>query len=121
MMEEIMNLNNSRFTHFWRKINEEEQKDEGEYVYPPNFLDDTDDILDNYITKLTEAVRLKDVKSLTLIIKSTVIKFNELNEKYGVIHTVLRDDICNFINKTAQSTSLVNNTKRDLTEEWRKW
>lgn len=57
------------------------------------------------------------------IVKKTVLALNELNEKCGdcLIETDQREDICEYIIKTAYLFNFIQSENEDITGEWREW
>lgn len=61
--------------------------------------------------------------SFTEIVKTAVLALNDLNEKcdFSLIETDQREDICEFIIKTAYFFNFIQNENEDITGEWRDW
>ena len=92
---------------------------EADVEYSERHISKCMDILVSHFSGVSNA--LDRVAALECV-KMTVLKLNELNEgvDHGLIETVEREQICEFIIKTGANFGF-NGEDEDITEEWREW
>ncbi|PKH09753.1 hypothetical protein [Planomicrobium sp. MB-3u-38] len=79
----------------------------------------TDNVLHDYMDGLSR-LQAPTEKKIIKKVKETVLRLNELNEKYDFfIETLEREELYDFIMEKAQQAGL--ETNEDITEEWREW
>lgn len=106
-------VNSLKPTIQWQQI-----KDEGNEHYTEDIIEHTDMILDQYINQLFELDKPTEAEIMKCV-KNVVLELNELDEKYGFIETVEREELCDFIYLSAQKVGL--DSDEDITEQWREW
>jgi len=84
------------------------------------YISKTKTLLDNFISELENA-QIKDSQEINRIVKETILKLNDLNEKGEFIDTLEREDICIFISKAATEAGLTIRPGEDITQEHRTW
>ncbi|MBI3233156.1 MAG: hypothetical protein HYZ42_03815 [Bacteroidetes bacterium] len=98
------------------------RKKEGDDLFTDRGIAAVENLLKDYLLKLTELTTQKKASSIYSSIKKIVISLNTINDKYdGFIETMEREELCEFINNVARQTGLEIDKKVDLTEEWREW
>ena len=55
---------------------------------------------------------------MTLWVKKTRIK---INDKYGLIETMEREELCDWLNTLIRKTGLELGNNVDITDEYREW
>ncbi|MCQ4139530.1 hypothetical protein [Chryseobacterium sp. EO14] len=88
-------------------------------LYSQNDIDECISILSEYTTKI---LKTHSREEAMLIVKSTVLKLNTLNEKcnFSLIETNEREQITEII-ILASHKMKYNSLNEDITEEWREW
>ncbi|GGD30846.1 hypothetical protein [Flavobacterium orientale] len=94
------------------------------------FGSDTNKILANkienelavFVENCTKYTKSRNPKAIINSVKNVVEKINDINcEGIGLIETIEREAICEFIDEVLKSTGLQNINEIDITEEWREW
>jgi len=55
---------------------------------------------------------------ITLWVKKTL---NKINDKYGLIETMEREELCDWLNTLIRKTGLELGNNVDITDEYREW
>lgn len=75
-----------------------------------------------FIENCSKYTKSRNPKAIINSVKKTVEKINEINcEGIGIIETIERETICEFINDVVKRTGFQNSEEIDITEEWREW
>jgi len=75
-----------------------------------------------FIENCSKYTKSRNPKAIINSVKKTVEKINEINcEGIGIIETIEREIICEFINDVVKLTGFQNSEEIDITEEWREW
>lgn len=87
--------------------------------YSQKDIDECISILSEYTTNI---LKTHSREEAMLIVKSTVLKLNALNEKcdLSLIETIEREQITEII-ILASHKMKYNSLNEDITEEWREW
>ncbi|MVX67092.1 hypothetical protein GKZ28_25915 [Clostridium chromiireducens] len=113
----LEDLKNEKPTQKWR---ERMLEDDG--IFSEENISASEEALDNFINSL---IGLGDTPSQDEImdcIEEVVLKYNELNEEYDYfIETMEREELWEFIDKSARIAGLKIDKDMDVTEEWREW
>lgn len=94
---------------------------EGDEFFTNENLQQSETLLVNLLNSLQLATNEKKANKILSAIKVVVIGFNKLNDFRNYIDTQEREELCDFINKTIQSTGFEIDENEDITNEWRKW
>ena len=76
-------------------------------------------MLTEYIDNLVVATKEKKANKVLSAVKKVVLSLNKLEQKYGHIETIEREELCPFILDAVKTTGF--QCDYDLTEEWREW
>jgi hypothetical protein len=113
----VLAFKNSLPTIDWR-----ERKKHGDDIFTESAIENVEELLLNYITKVAEDTRNKKPTNIYNSVKKIVSALNKVNNKNNkFIETTEREELAEFINKVVLTTGLVVDQNTDLTEEWREW
>ncbi|UIR57827.1 hypothetical protein LZQ00_08395 [Sphingobacterium sp. SRCM116780] len=101
------------------KKNMEDYMRDADPSYNQNDIDECMSLLTNYVTRIFST----DSKDEAMeIVKSTVLKLNDLNEKcdFSLIETNEREQIAEIMILAGHEMGY-NSSDEDITEEWREW
>lgn len=75
-----------------------------------------------FVENCAKYTKSRNPKAIINSVKNVVEKINDINcEGIGLIETIEREAICEFIDDVVKSTGLQNTDEIDITEEWREW
>ena len=101
----------------WRK-----RKEQGDETFTDKAINQAETILTGYLQILSMLTQQQKAAGIYNSVRKIVMAFNRFNEKNnGVIETIEREEICDFINSVVRTTGLPIEEGIDLTAEWREW
>ena len=77
--------------------------------------------LTEYVQTLCEAVQKKNATTVYNSMGKLVKKINKINDKYGLIETMEREELCEWLNTLIRKTGLELADNVDITDEYREW
>lgn len=97
-----------------------ESFDEDIGLYSEVIINETNEILDQFIFQLITIEQEKVESKLKLCVKEVVLQLNKLNKNHNYfIETDEREELYEFIDQAARIMGVV--TDEDITEAWRDW
>ena len=106
-------------TQWQFKFEEMEEQEEYENLFI--FCQKADILFDKFIYEVSDGTKMKDARYIYNATEVVVKELNKLNETYEEIHTMEREDICDFIEKIILETGFKIEEGDDITWEWRNW
>ncbi len=98
----------------------EENIDKDAGLYSEAIINETNEILDQFIFRLMKIEGEKIETRLKSCVKEVVLQLNKLNDIYNhFIETDEREELYEFIDQAARIMGVV--IDEDITEEWREW
>ncbi|QKS59031.1 hypothetical protein HUB98_24355 [Paenibacillus barcinonensis] len=94
----------------------------GDDIFTPERLQMSDQALDRFLNQLIVLQQPVDAERIMKAVEEVVVAFNEMNETHNYfIETMEREELADFIDKTARLAGLDIQEGEDITEEWREW
>ena len=103
-------------TAAWRK-----RLEEGDQGFTEQNIAAVESILLDYIEMLCQYTKAKKAVPIFNSVKKVVSKLNKANDKYELIETLEREELCDFIAAIVTATGFKIKDEIDLTEAWREW
>lgn len=94
---------------------------DGDDQFTPDNIAATTAALHHFTDTLLTAMQQKKASAIYTAVKKLVRTLNKLNEKYGFIDTLEREELAEYIHQAVRLTGFVLEEGADLTEEWREW
>ena len=100
----------------WRK-----RMVEGDDMFSEQSIAAVEAALASYAQTLCEATQKKSASAVYSRTAKLVKALNKINDKYGLIETVEREELWEWIDALVRKTGLELGEDVDITEEWREW
>ena len=100
----------------WRK-----RMVEGDDMFSKQSIAAVEAALASYAQTLCEATQKKSASAVYSRTAKLVKALNKINDKYGLIETVEREELWGWIDALVRKTGLELGEDVDITEEWREW
>ena len=94
---------------------------EGDDMFSEESITAVETALTEYIQTLCEAVRKKNATTVYNSMGKLVKTINKINNKYGLIETMEREELCEWLNTLIRKTGLDLKDNVDITDEYREW
>jgi len=100
----------------WRK-----RMVEGDDMFCEQSIAAVEAALASYAQTLCEATQKKSASAVYSCTAKLVKALNKINDEYGLIETVEREELWEWIDALVRKTGLELGEDVDITEEWREW
>ena len=100
----------------WRK-----RMAEGDDMFSEESITAVETTLTEYVQTLCEAMQKKNATTVYNSMGKLVKKLNKINDKYGLIETMEREELCEWLNTLIRKTGLELADNVDITDEYREW
>jgi len=100
----------------WRK-----RMAQGDDMFSEESITAVETALTEYVQRLCEAVHKKNATTVYNSMGKLVKKINKINDKYGLIETMEREELCEWLNTLIRKTGLELADNVDITDEYREW
>ena len=94
---------------------------EGDDMFSEESITAVETVLTEYVQRLCEAVHKKNATTVYNSMGKLVKKLNKINDKYGLIETMEREELCEWMNIIIRKTGLELEDNVDITDEYREW
>ena len=94
---------------------------EGDDMFSEESITAVETPLTEYVQTLCEAVQKKNATTVYNSMGKLVKKLNKINDKYGLIETMEREELCEWMNAIIRKTGLELADDVDITDEYREW
>ena len=94
---------------------------EGDDMFSEESITAVETALTEYVQTLCEAVQKKNATTVYNSMGKLVKKLNKINNKYGLIETMEREELCEWMNIIIRKTGLELEDNVDITDEYREW
>ena len=94
---------------------------EGDDMFSEESITAVETALTEYIQTLCEAMQKKNATTVYNSMDKLVKKLNKINDKYGLIETMEREELCEWLNTLIRKTGLELADNVDITDEYREW
>jgi len=107
----------------WYVPFESENPDGTYYIIPWSSATDEEKekALTEYMQTLCEAMQKKNATTVYNSMGKLVKTLNKINDKYGLIETMEREELCDWLNTLIRKTGLELADNVDITDEYREW
>ena len=100
----------------WRK-----RMAEGDDMFSEESIAVVETTLTDYVQTLCDTVQKKNAATVYNSVGKLVRTINKINDKYGLIETLERDELGEWINILVRKTGIILDDNMDVTEEYREW
>ena len=100
----------------WRK-----RMAQGDDMFSEESITAVETALTEYVQTLCEAIQKKNATTVYNSMGKLVKKLNKINDKYGLIETMEREELCEWLNTLIRKTGLELADNVDVTDEYREW
>ena len=100
----------------WRK-----RMAQGDDMFSEESITAVETALTEYVQTLCEAIQKKNATTVYNSMGKLVKKLNKINDKYGLIETMEREELCEWLNTLIRKTGLELADNVDITDEYREW
>ena len=98
------------------------RKDDGDDLFTDKAIISVESLLNDYLKILADLTTQRKATNIYNSVKKVTTGLNKINDKNeGLIETMEREELCEFINAVIRETGLEIDKDIDLTEEWREW
>ena len=94
---------------------------EGDDMFSEESITAVETTLTEYVQTLCEAMQKKNATTVYNSMDKLVKKLNKINDKYGLIETMEREELCEWLNTLIRKTGLELADNVDITDEYREW
>ena len=94
---------------------------EGDDMFSEESITAVETVLTEYVQRLCEAVHKKNATTVYNSMGKLVKTLNKINDKYGLIETMEREELCDWLNTLIRKTGLELADNVDITDEYREW
>ena len=94
---------------------------QGDDMFSEESITAVETALTEYVQTLCEAVQKKNATTVYNSMGKLVKKLNKINDKYGLIETMEREELCEWLNTLIRKTGLELADNVDITDEYREW
>ena len=94
---------------------------EGDDMFSEESITAVETTLTEYVQTLCEAMQKKNATTVYNSMGKLVKKLNKINDKYGLIETMEREELCEWLNTLIRKTGLELADNVDITDEYREW
>ena len=94
---------------------------EGDDMFSEESITAVETALTEYVQTLCEAVQKKNATTVYNSMGKLVKNLNKINNKYGLIETMEREELCEWMNIIIRKTGLELEDNVDITDEYREW
>jgi hypothetical protein len=113
----LESLKNGMPTASWR-----DRMSDDDDLFTDDNIEASEEALENFIDALIDLGDKPSQDDIMSCVEEVVLKFNNLNEEYdSFIETMEREELWEFIDKSARKAGLKVEKDDDITEEWREW
>lgn len=100
----------------WRK-----RMAQGDDMFSEESITAVETALIEYVQTLCEAIQKKNATTVYNSMGKLVKPLNKINDKYGLIETIEREELCDWLNTLIRKTGLELADNVDITDEYREW
>jgi len=100
----------------WRK-----RMAEGDDMFSEESIAVVETTLTDYVQTLCDTVQKKNATTVYNSVGKLVRTINKINDKYGLIETLERDELGEWINILIRKTGIILDDNMAITEEYREW
>jgi len=100
----------------WRK-----RMAEGDDMFSEESITAVETALIEYVQTLCKTVQKKNATTVYNSMGKLVKTLNKINDKYGLIETMEREELCDWLNTLIRKTGLELADNVDITDEYREW
>ena len=94
---------------------------EGDDMFSEESITAVETALTEYVQTLCKTVQKKNATTVYNSMGKLVKKINKINDKYGLIETMEREELCDWLNTLIRKTGLELEDNVDITDEYREW
>ena len=94
---------------------------EGDDMFSEESITAVEKALTEYVQTLCEAIQKKNATTVYNSMGKLVKTLNKINDKYGLIETMEREELCEWMNAIIRKTGLELEDNVDITDEYREW
>jgi len=94
---------------------------QGDDMFSEESITAVETALTEYVQTLCEAIQKKNATTVYNSMGKLVKKLNKINDKYGLIETMEREELCEWLNTLIRKTGLELADNVDITDEYREW
>lgn len=94
---------------------------EGDDMFSEESITAVEKALTEYMQTLCEAMQKKNATTVYNSMGKLVKKINKINDKYGLIETMEREELCEWLNTLIRKTGFELADNVDITDEYREW
>ena len=94
---------------------------EGDDMFSEESITAVETALTEYVQTLCEAIQKKNATTVYNSMGKLVKALNKINDKYGLIETMEREELCDWLNTLIRKTGLELADNVDITDEYREW
>ena len=94
---------------------------EGDDMFSEESITAVEKALTEYVQTLCEAIQKKNATTVYNSMGKLVKTLNKINDKYGLIETMEREELCEWMNIIIRKTGLELEDNVDITDEYREW
>ena len=94
---------------------------QGDDMFSEESITAVETALTQYVQTLCEAIQKKNATTVYNSMGKLVKKINKINDKYGLIETMEREELCEWLNTLIRKTGLELADDVDITDEYREW
>ena len=94
---------------------------QGDDMFSEESITTVETALTEYVQTLCEAMQEKNATTVYNSMGKLVKKLNKINDKYGLIETMEREELCEWLNTLIRKTGLELADNVDITDEYREW
>ncbi|WP_424655335.1 hypothetical protein [Capnocytophaga leadbetteri] len=94
---------------------------EGDDMFSEESITAVETALTEYVQTLCKTVQKKNATTVYNSMGKLVKTLNKINDKYGLIETMEREELCDWLNTLIRKTGLELADNVDITDEYREW
>ena len=94
---------------------------EGDDMFSEESITAVETALTEYVQTLCKIVQKKNATTVYNSMGKLVKTLNKINDKYGLIETMEREELCEWLNTLIRKTGLELADNVDITDEYREW